>query len=191
LSRDERVDIIDFIINVLKEHEKNLDTQINKLEEIVAISGTARPSQGEAMGRVSRVKVAVNDWSEFREKGKEPQMLAFNISDEKLEVSALKDGTLFVYCEEIPELSMTVEREEGKLVTRGGNFIDLFDSLSLIAGSLQCGMPVKHSRVDFKLPEGNVVQKIIFKVDSEAAKSWLSKQLGVEKTSIIIGSIEF
>jgi len=190
MSHDERVDVIDFIINVLKEHEKSLDAQVTKLEDIITFDRMARPSQGEVKGRSLRVKVALNKWSEFQEKSTEPQMLAFNVSDDKLEVSVLKDDILFVYREKIPELSMTVEREEGRLVTRGGNFSDLFDNLSLIAGSLQCGLPVKHRKVDFKLPDGDVVQKIIFEVDSEIAKSWLSKQLGVEKTSIIFGSIE-
>lgn len=32
---DKRLDLIDFIINVLKEHEKNLDFQIARLEEII------------------------------------------------------------------------------------------------------------------------------------------------------------
>jgi hypothetical protein len=190
MSHDERVDVIDFIINVLKEHEKTLDAQVAKLDEILASERTARPSRGEEKGRSPRVKVALDKWSEFQEKCTKPQILAFSVSAERLEVAALKGDTLFVYREEIPELSMTVEKEGGRIVTKGGDFSDLFDSLSLIAGSLRCGMPISHRRVDFRLPDGNVVQKIIFEVDGEIAKSWLSKQLGVEKASIIFGSVE-
>jgi len=85
---------------------------------------------------------------------------------------------------------MAVEKGEGRVVVKEGDLGDLFDNLSLIAGKLQCGLPVKHRKVDLKLPDGDVVQKIIFEVDGEIAKTWLSKQLGIEETSIIFGSIE-
>jgi len=130
MSRDERADAIDFIINVLKEHEKNLDTQVAKLGNIINANEMALSSQGEAKGRGLRVKVTINKWPEFCEKSMEPQILTFNISDDKLEVSALKDDIIYVYREKLPELSM------------------------------------------------------------EVAKSWISKELGVEGTSIIFGSIE-
>ena len=189
MSRDERIDAIDFIINVLKEHEKSLDASVAKLEDIIN-SGMALPSRGEAKGGRSRVKVTINKWPEFREKSTGPQMLAFFTSDDKLEVSALKDDVIYVYREKIPEFSMAVEKGEGRVVIKEGDLGDLFDALSLIAGGLKCGLSVKHRKVDLKLPDGNVVQKIIFEVDGEIAKSWLSKQLGIEETSIIFGSIE-
>jgi len=190
LSHDERVDMIDFIINVLKEHEKTLDAQVAKLKDIITFDRMARPSQGEAKGRSPRVKLALKEWPEFREKSTKPQMLAFNVSDDRLEVSTLKDDALYVYREKIPEFSMAVEKGEGRVVVKEGDLGDLFDNLSLIAGKLQCGLPVKHRKVDLKLPDGDVVQKIIFEVDGEIAKTWLSKQLGIEETSIIFGSIE-
>lgn len=190
MSRDEKVDVIDLIINVLKEHEKSLDAQLARLEDMLNSDRAALSPQGEAKGRRSRVKVTINEWPEFREKSTGPQMLAFNTSDDKLEVSALKDDVIYVYREKIPEFSMVVEKGEGRVAIKEGDLGDLFDALSLIAGGLKCGLSVKHRKVDLKLPDGNVVQKIIFEVDVEIAKSWLSKQLGIEETSIILGSIE-
>jgi hypothetical protein len=190
MSHDEKVDVIDFIINVLKEHEKNLDAQVAKLEDIITFDRMARPSQESPKGRASRVKVALEKWPEFKERSTEPQMLAFTMTDDGFQVSALKDDVLYVYHEKVPEVSMAVERGEGKTMPRGGNFGDLFDNLSLLSGRLQCGLPVKHRKVELKLPDGCVVQKIIFEVDNEVAKSWLSEQLEIDKTSILYGLIE-
>ena len=190
MSYDEKVDVIDFIINVLKEHEKNLDAQVAKLEDIMASDRTARPSQEPPKGVSLKVKVALNRWTEFRERITKPQMLAFTMTDDGFKVSALKDDVLYVYQEKVPEVSMAVEREGERTTTKGGNFGDLFDNLSLLSGRLQCDLPVKHRKVELKLPDGCVVQKIIFEVDNEVAKSWLSEQLEVEKTSIMYGIIE-
>jgi hypothetical protein len=190
MSYDEKVDVIDFIINVLKEHEKNLDTQVAKLEDIMASDRTPRPYQ-EPPKRVSlRVKVALNKWTEFRERITKPQMLAFTITDDGFQVSALKDDTLYIYQEKVPEISMTIEREGERTTTKGGNFGDLFDNLSLIGGELQCGLHVEHKKVELELPNSCIVQKLIFEIDNEATKSWLSEQLNIEKSSIMFGTME-
>lgn len=190
MSRDERIDVIDFIINVLREHEKSLDAQVAKLENIINADGISLSSQGEAKGRRLRVKVTIDRWPEFCEKSIEPQILTFNISDDKLEVSALKDDVVYVYREKIPKLSMEMAKEEGRVLIRDGDLGDLITALSLIAGELKCGLSVKHKKVDLKLPDGDVVQKIIFEIDGKIAKSWISKELGIEETSIVFGSIE-
>ena len=79
MSYDEKVDVIDFIINVLKEHKKNLDAQVTKLEDIMASDRTVRPSQESPKGVSIRVKVALNRWTEFRERITKLQMLAFTM----------------------------------------------------------------------------------------------------------------
>jgi hypothetical protein len=50
MGYDEKVDVIYFIINVLKEHEKNLDAQVTKLEDIMTSDRTARPYQEPLRG---------------------------------------------------------------------------------------------------------------------------------------------
>ena len=190
MSYDEKVDVIDFIINVLKEHEKNLDTQVARLEDIMASDRTPRPYQESPKGVSLKVKVALNRWIEFRERITRPEMLAFTMTDDGFQVSALKDDALYVYQEKIPEVSMSVEREGDRTTTKGGNFGDLFDNLSLIGGKLQCGLPVEHKKVELELPNSCVVQKIIFEIDDEVTKSWLSEQLNIEKSSIMFGTME-
>jgi hypothetical protein len=78
MSYDEKVDVIDFI-NVLKEHEKNLDAQVAKLGDIMASDRTPRPYQESPKGVSLKVKVALNRWTEFRERITKPQMLAFTM----------------------------------------------------------------------------------------------------------------
>jgi len=190
MSYDEKVDVIDFIINVLKEHEKSLDAQVAKLEDIMASDRTVRPYQEPPKGVSLKVKVALNRWTEFRERITKPQMLAFTITDDGFQVSALKDNVLYVYQEKVPEFSMAVEREGERTTTGGGNFGDIFDNLSLISGKLRCGLPVEDRKVELKLQNSSVVKKIIFEIDNEVTKSWLSEQLNIERTSIMFGTIE-
>jgi len=191
LSHDERVDVIDFIINVLKEHEKNLDAQLAKLEDIVTFDRMPRPSQEHPKGGTARVKVALGAWSELHDKGSKSEMLAFTISDDRFEVSALKNNVLYIYREKIPEVSMTIETKDGRKVIREGNFSELLDNITPLSGRLKCGVPVEHRKVELNLPDGSVVQKIVFEVDNDVTKTWLSKQLEIEKDSIIVGTIDF
>jgi hypothetical protein len=118
-------------------------------------------------------------------------MLAFTMSDDRFEVSALKNNVLYIYREKIPEVSMTIETKDGRKVIREGNFSELLDNITLLSGRLKCGVPVEHRKVELKLPDGGVVQKIIFEIDNEVTKTWLSKQLEIEKDSLIVGTIDF
>jgi hypothetical protein len=97
MSYVEKVDVIDFIINVLKEHEKNLDPQVAKLEDIMASDRTARPYQESPKEVSLKVNIALNRWTEFRERITKPWMLAFTMTDDGFKVSALKDDVLYVY----------------------------------------------------------------------------------------------
>ena len=190
MSYDEKVDVIDFIINVLKEHEKNLDTQLARLEDIISSDRTAPPSQESPKAISLNVKVALNKWTEFRERITNPQMLAFTMTDDGFKISALKDDVLYIYQEKIPEISIAIEREGEVTSTMGGNLSNLFDNLSLISGKLQCGLPVEHRKTELKLPNGGVVQKIVFMIDNDVVKSWLSEQLNIAKTSVMFGTME-
>lgn len=191
MSHDERVDVIDFIINVLKEHEKNLDTQLTKLEDIITFDRMPRPSQERPKRETARVKVALKAWEELYDKGSKSEMLAFTMSDDRFEVSALKNNVLYIYSEKIPEVSMTIETKDGRKVIREGNFSELLDNITPLSGRLKCGIPIEHRKVELKLPDGSVVQKIVFEADNEIIKTWLSKQLEIEKDSIIVGTIDF
>lgn len=43
---DERIDVIDFVINALKEHEKKLDALVGRLEELLTKTGnTPQPDK--------------------------------------------------------------------------------------------------------------------------------------------------
>jgi len=189
MSYDEKVDVIDFIISVLKEHEKNLDEQVSRLEEIVSLEKPSPPPQELPKAILPNVKVALNKWTEFKERITKLKMLAFTMTDDSFRVSALKDDALFIYQEKIPEVSLT-ESEGGATPTMVSNLIDLFKNPSVIGGKLQCGLPVEHRMVELKLPSGSVVQKLVFMIENDAVKSWLSEELGVAKTSIMSGTIE-
>ena len=55
-SEDKKVDVIDFVINVLKEHEKNMDVLIGRLEPIAE---KVKMPQG-LDSRIDRIEAGLN-----------------------------------------------------------------------------------------------------------------------------------
>ena len=55
-SKDEALEALDFIVNVLKEHEKDLDKLINELATVTEQMGDT----GELSGKVEKVEEKIN-----------------------------------------------------------------------------------------------------------------------------------
>ncbi|RJS84257.1 hypothetical protein CW706_04480 [Candidatus Bathyarchaeota archaeon] len=104
MSDSERMSAVDFIISVLREHEKNLDSLIDKLNSvsknlIEATSKRKEPSQVRYETR-GNVYVRCENWEEFKELSKEADVLSFNLDDE-LKIVALHGNVIYEYREPI------------------------------------------------------------------------------------------
>ena len=89
MSSNEKIDVIDLIINVLREHEKTLDTLISKLENTI---DSAPKRDGEGVKQVpphNAYSIMVDNWSEFKERSSKAELAAFNMNNNILRISVM------------------------------------------------------------------------------------------------------
>ncbi|MBS7620333.1 hypothetical protein KEJ21_06800, partial [Candidatus Bathyarchaeota archaeon] len=99
MGYEDKVDVIDLIINVLREHEKNLDDLVARLENVVTKTESTRPSPAKTEIPAARIEApklmisaVIKNWGEFREKSLGASLVAFDVDEKKFNVSVLKDG---------------------------------------------------------------------------------------------------
>ena len=188
MNFDERVDVIDMILGVLKEHEKNLDALVSQLG---AISTTPQflPTTQNLVQTSNKIKINVRNWADFREKCSKPDIVAFDLVGDSFTVAVLKPGILFSYSETIPEVTIMMEKYSDNVTIEDDNFNTHEDPHFIVNGKLQCGLPVQTGKSKSTTPKGDTIHKIIYDVDSDEARYWLQQELKVEKELVINGSV--
>lgn len=186
MSFDERVDAVDLILKVLKDHEKSLDTLVSQMGE--TLTQSQAPAAGQVQGH-NRYKVVLHRWSEFREMCIKSELVAFDIIGNKFNVTVIKNSGSCAYSETIPEVTIKLEKEGDKVQIEGDEFMGHKDVSYIFNGKLQCGLAVSTRKGKVTLPNGDVVHKIMYEVDPDEATKWLSDELKTDKKSIIYGSI--
>jgi hypothetical protein len=96
----EKINALDLVITVLKEHEKTLDSLIEKLEDVLkdfsATSGkTKNPTSIEY-----NVNIQCDEWNEFKEACIGAEAVLFRLND-KLSIKALQGRITYEYREPI------------------------------------------------------------------------------------------
>ncbi len=190
MSSNEKIDVIDLIINVLREHEKTLDTLISKLE--VTLDSTPKKSEenGKQILHYNNFRIIVNNWSEFKERTSKAELAAFNMKDNKLKISVIKESFVYSYIESVSEITMTIEKINDKVMVKGLELSKIEDHPLVFSGRLKCGLNLTHRKTEFNLPDGNIIQKINYELDNGETKNWLVKQLEIKRENIIVGEIE-
>jgi hypothetical protein len=168
------------MLQVLKEHEKNLDTIIMQLGETVNQQTTTSKIPTHKNGQH---KVILRKWLEFRDKCQHSDTITFDIENDKFKVFSLKDDVFYTYSEAIsPTYPSKIVIKFEELVSTGE--ADIFDE------KLQCGLILKLKKLKTSVPGSNDNQKLIYQVDPDDAKRWLSRELKTDKKSIMFGCIE-
>jgi len=190
MSSNEKIDVIDLIINVLREHEKTLDTLISKLE--VALDSTPKKSEEDVKQilHYNNFRIIVNNWSEFKERTSKAELAAFNMKDNKLKICVIKESFVYSYIESVSEITMTIEKINEKVMVKGLELSKIEDHPLVFSGRLKCGLNLTHRKTEFNLPDGNIIQKINYELDNGETKNWLVKQLEIKRENIIVGEIE-
>jgi hypothetical protein len=190
MSSNEKIDVIDLIINVLREHEKTLDTLISKLE--VALDSTPKKSEEDVKQilHYNNFRIIVNNWSEFKERTSKAELAAFNMKDNKLKICVIKESFVYSYIESVSEITMTIEKINDKVMVKGLELSKIEDHPLVFSGRLKCGLNLTHRKTEFNLPDGNIIQKINYELDNGETKNWLVKQLEIKRENIIVGEIE-
>lgn len=201
---DEKIDVIDLIINVLKDHEKKLDELVSRLEgakvlrepetdieeeEIYSIEApTARPAK-RVPSTGAGVKAELRSWAEFRERSEGAELVAFDVDGGRFKVSAVSGGILYSFQEEIPRMEIRYSKvdETARIDTIDISKAELM--LAALRGQLNCGLLLEKRDTETETPDGNRVHKMVYDIDPVTARSWLAYQLSVEDDSILNGEL--
>ncbi len=201
---DEKIDVIDLIINVLKDHEKKLDELITRIEKAQIINRTPTDTVEETTPQVERasslpvektsssvpVKVELSEWNEFRTKCESARLVAFEVADGRFQITALTDSVLYRYTEKIPSMEIrykTVD-EKAQIESIDINRAELISEA--FNGILKCGLKMEKTEHSFKEPGGESVLNVNFHVDTSTARSWIAYQLAVDDEKIHHGSMD-
>ncbi len=201
---DEKIDVIDLIINVLKDHEKKLDELITRIEKAQIINRTPTDTVEETTPQVERasslpvekassgvpVKVELSEWNEFRTKCESARLVAFEVADGRFQITALTDSILYRYTEKIPSMEIrykTVD-EKAQIESIDINRAELISEA--FNGILKCGLKMEKTEHSFKEPGGESVLNVNFHVDTSTARGWIAYQLAVDDEKIHHGSMD-
>ena len=198
-SFDEKIDVIDLIINVLKDHEVKLDELVSRLEgayippaddaqpEDTTEPKAAPPRPPGPPGPI--VTAVLKKWTEFRERSTSATLASFDVAAGVFETSALSRGVIYVYREEIPRMTIVYREGEGAEIEG----IDI-SKPGLIPAALKerldCGLEFSRRDLETKMGDGRVHHEIVFEIDPGTAKSWIAYLLGIDDSDIIQGSIQ-
>ena len=190
---DEKIDVIDLIISVLREHESKLDELVSRLEEAQAlpVEPRASPEPREPPEPVGAAVTAVlKVWAEFTGRCSGARLAAFDVADGFFEVSAVAGGVVYVYREEIPRLDIRYTRGEGGVQIEGIDIGRAELMPAALKGRLDCGLEFEKKDVEVELPGGSVVHKILYEIDPGTARSWVAYQLGVDDSDVVRGKLQ-
>jgi len=186
-DRDDKVDIIDLLISLLRDHEKKLDEISFRLEKLAEggqpLTYPVEPDIKSGISGIS-VTVSVSKWSDYRERCRGSQLIAFKITETSIHVASLIGSIVYVYEEQIP--SITLKRKEDGSTRM--NILDLANTQTALSGKLDCGLALETASFESTV-DGEKVSIIKYTVSSETAKNWLASQLEVDISQIIEGEL--
>lgn len=177
-SRDDALEALDFIVNVLKEHEKDLDKLINELATVTEQMGDT----GELNGKVEKVEEKIDTLQ------KEVRKLIGSLS------SAPKESIQTVVSEEKPKEVVSVAADAVRIgssvILRCRRWED-FQNLATKAQTLSFSYKEEEKVFQADALKGNQIITYcgVLPNFSSILKMWLSKQLDVPERSILEGGL--
>jgi hypothetical protein len=188
-DRDDRVDIIDLLINLLKDHEKKLDDLSYRLERLLEERDLTELTPREPRPVGIGVSAVLRSWTEFMRQCRAASPVALDVDRDRFKVTAVAGGILYVYEEEIPSMEIRYQaNNEGRKRTSIA-VSDIALALTALRGRLDCGLELEKRDVEAILPDGGSVHEVVFYLNPYTAKVWLADQMGVDHSSIILGEL--
>ncbi len=174
MSLFDKVEVMDFLINVLKDHEKSLDTLISRAESVLAENEEKLGVNGGS--RESPIKIVLKDWTEFKRRLENVELVCFDMVDQVFIVSVKTKQKVYEYRENTPKSLM---EETGPRKVQGGS--------SPRKDRLKIGLELDYRRNE----AGNADEdEMICNIDPQYTRKWLSGELGVHQDFIVCGDIE-
>lgn len=186
-DRDDRVDVLDLLINLLKEHEAKLDDLSQRLEEIMEQT-TPRAAPPERPVTEVSLRAHIMSWAEFRRLSRGATRVALSAEEGQFKVMSIKGGILHSYQEKVPYLDIIKRVEEG--MSRVSFELDDVSLLvNSLRGRLDCGLELQRRERELAKLEDATLTRLEYWVDPERARRWLAQELEVEDSRIILGEL--
>ena len=192
-DRDDKVDIIDLLITLLRDHEKKLDEISYRLEKLVEGRQPLdsmeplelQPARPPQMTTASGIVAQMSNWQDFRERGSRSQLVSVNITETQFKVSAYTAGILYSYAEKLPSIQIKRTDDGGNQM----NLADIADAQVALSGKLLCGLALETRSFESKVEEESI-RVVSFSVNRAAAKDWIASQLDVDASMVIEGELD-
>jgi hypothetical protein len=178
-SKDDALEALDFIVNVLKEHEKDLDKLINELATVTEQMGDT----SELTGKVEKVEGKIDALQ------KEVTSLIGQLSNSPKDIAAQPIPTAVKEQQKIeaPSVAASVAGTPS-VVLRCKQWED-FQNLAFRAQTLSFNYKEEEKVFQANALKGNqiIIYSGALPSFSAIVKTWLSKQLDVSERSILEG----
>ena len=180
-SKDKSLEALDFIINVLKEHEQNLDKSIS---EFASLSEHVRNTD-VLNGRIEKVEEKIGNLQ------KEITNLIRILSNSTKESLSTAEKKQEIQTEATPPASMVAVQGVPSVTLHCKQWRD-FQALALNAQTVSFSFKEAEKIFQVEAHKGN--QLILFSGDLPNVpiilKTWLSRQLGIAEGNILEGFLE-
>jgi hypothetical protein len=175
-SKDDALEALDFIVNVLKEHEKDLDKLIGELATVTEQMGDT----GELNGKVEKVEAKIETLQ------KEVTNLISAITSAPKQ--ALANEVTLEHPIEVTSTTAEIVRSGSSVILRCSQWED-FQTLTARAQTLSFSYKEQERVFQADAVKGNqiITYSGMLPKFSDILKMWLSKQLDVPERSIIEG----
>ena len=181
MSQTDKVEVMDFLINVLKDHEKSLDTLITRAEDVIE----EKQSPQMVSQNSPPLKIILRDWDEFKDRAIEAELVCFDMNGSKFLCNAITVDKVFSYTEKTPEVEVEVTDNQD-LVLSGLSVSNLEEGISSLNGKLDIGLELKATKI--KRTEDKTT--VLHELDSLYTKNWLSREIGIHRDFIVHGIVD-
>jgi len=187
----EKIDALDLIINVLREHEKRLDKLAEELEKMLRelqISRTVEAAP-DREGRELRIQIVCDDWTDFKNRSKNSDLVVFDVDERGLRFTSISGSSIYHYSEPVIDVKIPLEIEGEYYRIRKSEMRTFLEKLA--KKKFKCNV---EPSITIKLVSSSEnMDLLVFRFYPEVSKLkiWLAKELDVPPENVIYGRISF
>lgn len=172
---------MDFLINVLKDHEKSLDTLITRAEDV--IDDTPQPQIFAQ--NPPPMKIILHEWTEFKNRAIKAELLCFDMKDSIFICNAITKNKIYIFSEKTPDVEIVTD-DQNDLLMKGLKIDNLEEEMHSIIGKLDIGLNLIATKVK---RSKNEKHSLLHDIDSHYTKNWLSREIGIHHDFIVHGIV--
>ena len=191
MNQLDKVEVVDFIINILKEHEQTLDNLVERVEDALSTRSSINGSTEILIPPNQPTKISLNQWADFKKKCQHADYACYTFTDSIFQVTAKKNVNLYEYVEKVPDLTVEICPNADDVTISGLTKDNLSKNYGLLYGRLNSGLELNTKEVSISDTSEKNLKKLVFNIDEENTKKWLSKELEISLDNIFFGEIKF